>query len=56
MLTIVEERRNSKIKKMLAGEFPPLVFLRLIDSGTPNECWMVCAKGDPGAVKFTATE
>lgn len=30
----------------------PIVYLRLIDAGSPSECWIVCAKGDPGAVKF----
>lgn len=26
------------------------VYLRQVDPGTPNACWVVCAKGDPGAV------
>lgn len=30
----------------------PRVFLRCVDPGTDNECWVVCAKGDPGAVSF----
>lgn len=29
-----------------------IVYLRKVDAGTPNECWVVCAKGDPGAVAF----
>lgn len=29
------------------------VWLREIDGGTPNACWVVCAKGDPGGVQFT---
>lgn len=28
------------------------VYLRRVDAGTPNECWVVCAKGDPGALAF----
>lgn len=28
------------------------VWLYLHDAGTPNECWMVCSKGDPGAILF----
>lgn len=31
---------------------PPCVWLREVDAGTGNACWVVCAKGDPGAVKF----
>lgn len=30
----------------------PRVWLRCVDPGTDNECWVVCAKGDPGAVAF----
>ena len=29
-----------------------IVYLREIDAGTDNACWVVCAKGDPGAVEF----
>jgi hypothetical protein len=28
----------------------PVAYLREIDPGTPNACWVVCAKGDPGAI------
>jgi hypothetical protein len=28
------------------------VYLREVDAGTDNACWVVCAKGDPGAVEF----
>lgn len=28
------------------------VYLREIDQGTPSAAYVVCAKGDPGAVKF----
>jgi hypothetical protein len=28
------------------------VWLRLIDAGTDNACWVVCARGDPGAAEF----
>lgn len=30
-----------------------VVYLKLLDAGTDNECWVVCAKGDPGAVPFS---
>lgn len=30
-----------------------IVYLREIDADTDNACWVVCAKGDPGAVAFT---
>lgn len=30
----------------------PRIYLRCIDPGTDNECWVVCAKGDPGAIAF----
>lgn len=30
------------------------VWLRRTGVGTDNECWIVCAKGDPGAVEFVA--
>lgn len=29
-----------------------VVYLRQVDAGTDNACWVVCAKGDPGAVAF----
>lgn len=28
------------------------VYLREVDAGTDNACWVVCAKSDPGAVAF----
>ena len=31
---------------------PPVVYLRKLHEGTPNEVWAACAKGDPGAVRF----
>lgn len=31
----------------------PVVYLREVDAGTDNACWVVCAGGDPGAVAFT---
>ena len=30
----------------------PTIYLRCIDAKTDNECWVVCAKDDPGAVVF----
>jgi hypothetical protein len=30
----------------------PCVYLRCVDPGTDNECWVVCAEGDPGAKAF----
>ena len=32
------------------------VYLRCVDAGTDCECWVVCAKGDPGAVAFAPTD
>lgn len=33
-------------------EVPDEIWLRPIDGGTPNECWVVCNKLDAGAVPF----
>ena len=30
----------------------PVIYLRCVDAGTNCECWIVCAKDDPGAVAF----
>jgi len=30
-----------------------IVWLREVDSGSDNACWVVCARGDPGAIAFT---
>jgi hypothetical protein len=30
----------------------PMIFCRCIDPGTDNECWVICAESDPGAVAF----
>ena len=30
----------------------PTIYLRCVDPGTDCECWVVCAKGDPGAKPF----
>lgn len=27
----------------------PVVWVREVDAGTDNACWVVCAQGDPGA-------
>lgn len=35
------------------GVEPAEVYLRLVDEGTDNECWVVCTKYDPGARPFT---
>ncbi len=29
-----------------------MVWLRKIDGGTDNACWVICAKDDPGAIEF----
>ena len=29
-----------------------IVYLRKVDAGTDNECWVLCALGDLGAVAF----
>lgn len=31
---------------------PATVYLREVDSGTDNACWVVCTKSDPGSVTF----
>jgi len=42
----VEER-----DEMLRQEYPePLAYLREVDAGTDNACWIVCARGDRGGV------
>lgn len=33
-------------------EVPDEIYLRPIDGGTPNACWVVCNKVDAGAVPF----
>lgn len=33
-----------------------VVYLREVDATTPNACWVVCCKGDPGAVAFAPLE
>lgn len=35
-----------------AGDHRDIAYLRKVDAGTDNECWVVCAKGDPSAVQF----
>lgn len=35
---------------------PLVVYLRLLDAGTDNACWQVCAKDDHGAIPFTPVE
>jgi hypothetical protein len=30
-----------------------LAYLREVNAGTDNACWVICAKGDPGAVAVT---
>jgi hypothetical protein len=32
------------------------VYLREVDAGSANACWIPCAKGDPGAVMFIARD
>lgn len=31
------------------------VWLREVDSGTDNACWVVCNRIDPGAIEFAST-
>lgn len=35
-----------------AADHDLVVYLREVDAGTDCACWIVCAKGDPGAVAF----
>lgn len=49
-----ERRLLSKIRgleRQLAFTGEP-VYLREVDAGTDNACWVICAKGDPGSVAF----
>jgi len=45
---------NPRTRKPLDGW--PRIYLRCVDAGTDNECWIVCAKGDPGAIPFLREE
>jgi hypothetical protein len=50
-----QPKLSRHIARMGVGKYgaqPPVIYLREVDSGTPNECWVVCAKGDPGAIQF----
>jgi len=44
------------MKRKTKTRAPVVVYLREIDSGTDNACWVVCNRIDPGAVPFKATE
>ena len=33
-----------------------VVYLKEVDPGTDNSCWVVCAKGDPDAISFVPGE
>jgi len=43
-------RAAARVKQWETGE--PTVYLREVDAGTDSACWIVCAKGDKGAVAF----
>lgn len=46
-------KRTPKVNRKATPTNPfPVVYLRCVDAGTDNECWVVCLKGDPGAVQF----
>jgi len=36
-----------ELKKRLGN---PIAYLREVDGGTDNACWVVCAASDPGAI------
>lgn len=38
------------------GNVISVVYLREIDAGTDNACWVVCSRIDPGAVRFESVE
>lgn len=42
-------RKDRPPRKFIERE---IVYLRLQDEGTDNACWVICAKGDKGAVAF----
>lgn len=59
MLTIIEAARNEAVAECaadekMAREMSETIYCRKVDPDTDNECWVICAKGDPGAVRFTA--
>lgn len=39
-------------KAQRASRDVEVVYLKKVDAGTPNECWVVCNKVDSGAVPF----
>lgn len=41
-----------KIRRTIITQPRQLVWLREIDADTDSACWIICAKGDPGAVTF----
>lgn len=42
-----------EIEKSILKSSDIAVYLREVDAGTNNACWVVCNKVDPGAVLFT---
>ena len=45
---LVNEMITKQIRSGLA-----IVYLREVDGDTDNAAWVVCAKSDPGAIRFT---
>lgn len=41
-----------KARRTIITQPRQIVWLREVDADTDNACWLVCAKGDPGAVAF----
>jgi hypothetical protein len=47
--------RAAESRPALSGD-EDLAWLREVDAGTDNACWVVCAKGDPGGIPvYSAT-
>jgi hypothetical protein len=45
--------RIARERRLCVGQIVNVVYLREVDAGTDNACWVVCNKVDPGAVRFT---
>ncbi len=49
-IAVVSGLRAMEIDELKKHLSNPIAYLREIDSGTDNSCWVVCAFGDPGAI------
>jgi hypothetical protein len=51
---IISQRQAAKVRKLFERDYKPpaIVYLRDAHKGEGDECWVPCAKGDPGAFAF----